>query len=106
VAEYRFSIQAEADADEIAAFTIRTWDAAQASRYIGGLEALCRALAERHGVGRCCDDISPGLLRIQYVSHVVFYRQTPYGVRIVRVLHQRQLPELHGFEEDDEDEQR
>jgi plasmid stabilization system protein ParE len=45
----------------------------------------------------------PGLFRIDYVSHVVFYRPSSYGFRIVRVLHQRQLSALHSFE-DDEDE--
>ena len=104
MAEYRYSLQAEEDANEIAAFTLRKWDAARAARYIGGLETLCQDLANGHGVGRACDDISAGLLRIDYVSHVVFYRARPYGVRIVRVLHQRQLPELRSFE-DDEDEQ-
>jgi len=54
-------------------------------------------------VGRACDHISADLFRVDYVSHVVFYRPRPYGVRIVRVLHHRQLPELHLFE-DDEDE--
>ena len=72
---------------------------------MGGLETLCQALADRFGVGRACDDVSPGLFRILYVSHVVFYRPTPYGVRIVPVLHRRQLPELQSFEDDDEDEQ-
>jgi len=105
VAEYRYSVLAEADADEITAFTIRKWDVTQAAKYIGGLEALCQELAEGHGVGRACDHISPGLFRIDYVSHIVFYRPRPYGVRIVRVLHRRQLPEVHSFEEGaDEDE--
>ena len=104
MAEFRFSVQAEADARGIAAFTIRTWDVAQAAKYLGGLEALCQALADGHGVGRACDDISPRLFRVDYVSHVVFFRRMPYGVRIVRVLHQRQLPGLHSFEDDEEDE--
>lgn len=104
MAEYRYSLQAEADADEIAAFTVRRWDVMQAAKYIGGLETLCQELADGHGVGRACDDVSPGLSRIDYVSHVVFYRQKPYGVRIVRILHQRQLLELHSFEDEEEDE--
>jgi toxin ParE1/3/4 len=103
VAEYRYSLQAEADVDEITAFTIRTWDGAQAAEYISGLETLCQALSDGRGVGRACNHVSLGLFRIDYVSHVVFYRRSSYGVRIVRVLHQRQLPELHSFE-DDEDE--
>ena len=61
MAEYRYA--RKADADGIAAFTITRWDAAQAARYIGGLEALCQRLPDRHGVGRACDYISPGLFR-------------------------------------------
>jgi plasmid stabilization system protein ParE len=41
VGEYHYSLQAEADADEITAFTIAKWDAVQAATYIGGLEAMC-----------------------------------------------------------------
>jgi plasmid stabilization system protein ParE len=36
------------------------------------------------------------------VSHVVFFRRRPYGVRVVRILHGRQLPEIHTFDEDEE----
>lgn len=102
---FRASALARADIREIAIYTIHRWNEAQADKYLGELEALCQRLAEGHGVGRACDDVSPGLFRISYVSHVVFYRPKPYGVRIVRILHQRQLPTLHDFEDDDEDEQ-
>jgi len=101
VAEYRYSLLAEADADDIAAFTIRKWDARQAASYLSDLESLCQDLADGHAVGRACPGVGPDLLRIDYVSHVVFFRRRPFGVRIVRILHERQLPELHSFEDDD-----
>jgi plasmid stabilization system protein ParE len=38
-------------------------------------------------------------------KHVVFYRLRPYGIRVIAVLHERMLPELHlSGEEDDEGE--
>jgi toxin ParE1/3/4 len=105
VAEYRYSLLAEADADDIAAFTVRTWDARQAYQYLVGLEALCQSLADRQAFGaRACTDIAPGLFRIGYVSHVVFFRQTLYGIRVLRILHERQLPELHSFEDEEDEE--
>jgi toxin ParE1/3/4 len=102
VAEFTTSVLAEGDLDDIAAFTVRRWDAAQAARYLGGLEALFVRLAERDVTGRPCSDVSQGLFRAEYVSHVVFFRRTSYGVRVIRVLHQRQLPELHNFVEEGE----
>jgi plasmid stabilization system protein ParE len=38
VAKVRFSLRAEADFDDITAYTVRTWDAAQADRYLTLLE--------------------------------------------------------------------
>jgi plasmid stabilization system protein ParE len=57
------------------------WDAVQAAKYIGGLEAMCQELADGHGVGRKCDDISPGLWPVDYMSHIVFYRRRPWGLK-------------------------
>lgn len=101
---FRTSTLARADIRDIAAYTIHRWDEAQADEYLGALEAFCQRLADGQGVGRACDEISPGLRRIDYVSHVVFYRLKPYGVRIVRILHYRQLPTLHSFEDDESEE--
>ncbi len=106
MASFRSSARARADILEIAVFTIERWSEAQADKYLSGLEELCRRLSEGETTGRARDDIAPGLYRIGYMSHAVFYRPVPDGVRIVRVLHQRQLPELHSFDDDlDEDEQ-
>jgi toxin ParE1/3/4 len=102
VGEYRYSLLAEADADEIAAFTIETWDHRQAERYLSGLEALCQKLADGEAIGRACPAVGPDLFRIGYVSHVVFFRRRPYGVRVVRILHGRLRPEIHTFDEDEE----
>jgi toxin ParE1/3/4 len=104
VPSFRASALARADIRDIGAYTIHRWDEAQADKYLGELEALCQQLAEGPRVSRACDDISPGLFRVDYVSHVVFYRPKPYGVRIVRILHKRQLPTLHSFEDDESDE--
>lgn len=69
MAEFTTSVLAEGDLDDIAAFTVRRWDAAQAARYLGGLEALFVRLAERDVTGRPCSDVSQGLFRAEYVSH-------------------------------------
>jgi antitoxin ParD1/3/4 len=49
-------------------------------------------------LGRPCDDIRPGLRRMEHGKHVVFYRlQKPGGILVVRILHQRMLPEKQAI---------
>jgi toxin ParE1/3/4 len=101
VPEVRYTALAEDDLDEIAAYTGRTWNVTQATRYIAALESCCEMLAESPERGRRCDSLSPGLWRFPQARHVVFYQQKSYGIRVVRVLHQKQLTELHEFEDDE-----
>jgi toxin ParE1/3/4 len=53
----------------------------------------------RPDIGRTRDEISPGMRRLESGRHVVYFREASAGVRIVRILHQRMLPEGHMFEE-------
>ncbi len=46
-------------------------------------------LAEQPTQVRTGDELAPGLRRVEYQSHVVFYLSKDDRVRIVRVLHQR-----------------
>jgi toxin ParE1/3/4 len=105
VRSFRSSSLARADIRHIGDYTITNWNEAQADKYLGELEAFCQRIADGHAIGRPCDDVSPGLFRLEYVSHVVFYRPKPYGIRVVRILGQRQLPKLHSFEDDDFDDE-
>jgi plasmid stabilization system protein ParE len=49
VAKVRFSRRAEADFDDITAYTVRTWDAAQADRYLTLLDDYCQRLGGCRG---------------------------------------------------------
>jgi toxin ParE1/3/4 len=100
VAAFRFSRRAEADLLSIADYTLRTWGEAQADRYIGELETCCQMLADNSRLGRPCDEVRPGLRRMEHGKHVVFYRlQKPGGIIVVRILHQRMLPERQAIED-------
>ncbi len=93
MAAYRLSRRAEADLLSIANYTQRTWDERQAAHYIDELEACCQMLADNPGLGRRCDDVRPGLRRLEHGRHVVFYREGNGDVLISRFLHQRMLPD-------------
>ena len=87
-----FSRRAEDDLLSIGDYTLRTWGGKQAIRYLSDLEACCRMLAENPAIGRRCDDIRPGLRRMECGKHVVFYRQDSGGILVSRILHHRMLP--------------
>ena len=91
----RFSRRAEADLLAIGVYTLRKWGKAQATRYLDELEACCQMLADNPGLGRACDDIRPGLRRMERGRHIIFYRQNARGIPVSRLLHQRMLPARH-----------
>ena len=101
MAVFRFSRRAEADLLNIGAYTLRTWGKAQAARYISELEACCRKLANNPALGRRCDEVRPGLRRLEHGKHVVFYRCKRDGILVSRILHQRMLPGLHATDDQD-----
>jgi toxin ParE1/3/4 len=103
VAHYRFSRRGEADLLSIGAYTLRTWGENQAVRYIGDLEACCQMLADNPALGRTCDDVRPGLRRMESGRHVVFYREDTGGILVSRILHQRVLPERHVIDGKDDE---
>jgi toxin ParE1/3/4 len=103
VAAFRFSRRAEADLLSIGRYTLRTWGEAQAARYVGELEVCCQTLSDNPALGGLCDEIRPGLRRLEHGKHVVFYRQERAGILVSRIQHQRMLPDRHiGDDQDDE----
>jgi len=85
-----FSERAERDFEEIIQFTTATWSVAQAVRYQAILEDAIDLLLRFPEMGRRFRHYR----RYDVGSHVVFYRPVPAGLRIVRILHKRMLPEL------------
>ena len=91
----RVSSEAESDLDLIIAYTINTWGADQADRYLAQLENGFDLLGRNPSLGRSCDVLHAGLRRFEVENHVVFYLTEPDGILIVRVLHRSMLPARH-----------
>jgi toxin ParE1/3/4 len=102
MAAFRFTRRAESDLDGIGDYSVRTWGAAQGSRYLGELAICCQMLADNPALGRLCEYIRPGLHRFEHGMHVVFYRRHRDGILISRFLHQNMLPEKHSHADQDE----
>lgn len=83
----------------IASYTLRTWGEEQTIRYLDDLETCCQTLADNPALGRSCDEIRPGLHRMERGRHVVFYREDAAGILVSRILHQRMLPERQDIDD-------
>lgn len=90
--EAKFSRLALADLKGISRYTVRTWGAEQAVRYLNELGECVRRITKPPLAGRECEAVKPGLRRIEQGRHVIFYRQHTGRIVISRVLHQRMLP--------------
>ena len=102
MAAFRFTRRAEADLLSIGAYTLRTWGEDQTIRYLDDLEAWCQMLADNPTLGRVCDEVRPGLRRMERGRHVVFYREDAGAILVSRILHQRMLPERHAIDDKDD----
>jgi toxin ParE1/3/4 len=75
MAAFRFSRRAEADLLSIGKYTLRKRGKAQTARYLTDLEVFCQTLSDNPALGRACDEIRPGLRRLEHGKHVIFYRR-------------------------------
>ena len=98
MSSYSVARPAASDLREIARYTARTWGRDQSKRYLRGFEGCFELLASQPEMGRACDAIGKGPRRDEHGKHVVFYRVTGRGVRILRVMHQQSLPDGMGIE--------
>lgn len=83
----------------ISDYTLRTWGKIQAAHYLDDLEARCQTLANNPALGERCDDIRPGLRRLENGRHVVFYRLEDGYILVIRILHQSMLSLRHLADE-------
>jgi toxin ParE1/3/4 len=95
-----FSRSAKADLLSIGAYMLETWGAAQAERYLDGLEQCAKLLAANPLLGRQCSWIRSGLFRFEKGRHILFYRRVEEGILISRILHQSMLAEKQPFEDE------
>ena len=89
MAEYRLAPRAQRDMEHIWRTTAKAWGIDQADRYTDVLAAAFAALAEAPERAAACDHIRLGYRRRNVERHAIYFRTTPYGVDIMRILHDR-----------------
>lgn len=93
--EYRLVPKALEDMEAIWLYSFRTWGVKQADSYVDDLADVFKFLGRNSKAGIVCDYIRQKYRRYPVNSHIIFYRETEYGVEIMRILHCRMLPTLH-----------
>lgn len=95
---YKLTAKARNDLREITRFTRRAWGRAQMVRYLSRLKTCFQTLADEPHLGRP-ESTVVGVLRFELGRHVIFFERGETLI-IVRVLHDRMLPELHLDEDE------
>ncbi len=90
-----YTDSAEADLAGIVQNTIEAWGTDQATRYIDGLERVTDRLLEHPAMGAIREDLVDSPRAFPYRSHILYYRDEPERLVVLRVLHKRMDPQVH-----------
>jgi toxin ParE1/3/4 len=83
---YALLRRAQSDLRDIRDFILRD-NPARAVTFVDELLDRCQLLADHPLMGRARTNLRPALRSFPHGDYVIFYRPTPGGVTIVRVLH-------------------
>ena len=92
---FRLSAKSLEDLKSIGRFTLKSWGCEQRNIYLSKIDESFHILAEQPQLGNARDDIRKGY-RVYHVGrHLIFYRQKPAEIEIIRILHDRMDLETH-----------
>ncbi|MFX1684562.1 type II toxin-antitoxin system RelE/ParE family toxin [Paraburkholderia sp. A1RO-5L] len=86
---YVLSPAAERDLDEIWDYTVARWGESQAERYILSIESTIVGLADGTQPSLSAEEVREGYRKALVGMHVVFFKQSPALIDVIRILHQQ-----------------
>lgn len=84
-----FSTAALDDLQGIHIYSMETWGAAQADRYLAMLRETCHKLVDIPHLGQALPEFGQNLHMMTCGSHVIFYSTAPDLLIVVAILHTR-----------------
>lgn len=81
--------KAKADLDDIWGFTLARWGMDQAEKYVRGLWAVMEKQVSDLTNSTDISDVRRGYRKVSSGSHIIFFKVTPGGIDVVRILHQK-----------------
>ena len=85
----KFTPRAIRDLDEIWTYSTRQWNVDRADHYIRSNISVCERVANNPQIALNRDDIRANYHSVLSGSHIIFFKQAPDAIQIIRVLHQR-----------------
>jgi len=86
---FLLSAKALEDLKSIGRYTLKSWGREQRNLYLSILDESFHLLAEQPQLGSTRDDIRKGYRVYHVRRHLIFYRQKPTEIEIIRILHDR-----------------
>jgi toxin ParE1/3/4 len=86
---YKISIKASEDIENIWLYTYKNWSLEQADRYVDLIFDEIEYLSANPKSGKNLSHIRKNYYNSKIKSHIIFYRIAEKGIEIIRVLHQR-----------------
>lgn len=91
----RFTSDAEQDLIDIYITGLETYGLKQAEAYQDLLATKFQTLTDNPSFGSDYGDLRPQLRRAESVAHSVYYRKTPGGILVLRILYKSMDPGRH-----------
>ena len=88
---YRLTEAADADIDEIYAWTLETWGEAKADEYFHGLYDAFDRIIDNPYLGTDRPEFGENIQFIRFKSHRIFYRPRSDIIEILAVVHVRRM---------------
>ena len=92
---YLLTPSARHDLSAIWDYTAEQWGIEQAENYIRDLQNAIEFLAEKPERGRAREDVKDGYRSNRCGKHMLFYKDFPGRIEVIRILHQRMDFESH-----------
>lgn len=92
----RFTPDGKTQFRQIRAYSQRRWGKEIADLYAQSIRTILTSTLVRHpppGVAR--EELGSGIMSFPCESHIIYYRETSYGIEVLGVLHQTQDPHRH-----------
>lgn len=86
---------AEDDLIDIWQYSYNKWGVDKAVEYLLQLDTGIQGLASNPEIGKTRENIRRGYRSIQINRHVIYYRVDAEIIDIIRVLHERMIPNKH-----------
>ncbi len=92
---YQLSNKATEDLHQIASYTKTKFGDLQAKAYLTGLTEIVAQLVGTPSLAHKIPDIRQEYRRYLFQKHAIYFKETEYGIYIVRILHQQMNISLH-----------